>query len=586
MTIESSIRNKVIELHTKGKKRDVIAKELNLSGVKISTGSVSNVLKEWRHQQESKNEQPEWKSEELKGATLRLSDSPPSYKAEGFKSAPARLSDSPETKPAEHSKMESDRVTTFTDPLIEKTFLNSKDIVIEDHVITSQAENNWEHNGYSRDAPLSWFLNGTKAVNNRSEDEKKESFQTLGISGGNNTLHTSSSNIAMESPVSARNGVGQDSIIKNNLRSPIPVIGSLAAPGSPVTGAPTAPVTVAVPPAPGSPVTVAGAGVNPLPEINIEPADIINQDQDDIENGTIKEENKTEFSKARHKFRTPAPAFTNTKQFSKTSVDPSNNETAEEENLQNKPSIDWDSEEKWESNLWARIMEERKLREQQLFFIEQGEQELEQKRQEFTQTIEQRNNDLRRREAKLVEIELLIPLARQLQMMKVDVRNFIPWTEVVQEYAMNHNIDLTTAAFDMVKNMRAWKDLETVQNVIKKAEERLKALGIFIRQNESALATLMKLQAMGYSDKAVIELVKLVNSWSGLSCDYRKLDTELIDVRTGCSENGQRKNNLKEVNGHGISLSKINQIMLKQRQLRNANMLNRMSLRHMVTTMQ
>jgi hypothetical protein len=46
MTIESSVRNKVIEMHLNKKKRHEIAYELRLSGIKISTGSISNIIKE------------------------------------------------------------------------------------------------------------------------------------------------------------------------------------------------------------------------------------------------------------------------------------------------------------------------------------------------------------------------------------------------------------------------------------------------------------------------------------------------------------------------------------------------------------
>jgi hypothetical protein len=87
-------------------------------------------------------------------------------------------------------------------------------------------------------------------------------------------------------------------------------------------------------------------------------------------------------------------------------------------------------------------MDQRRLNIHELQLIENGKRELEEERQQIElmrQSVWQQINDLKVRETKVAEIELLIPLARQLQMMKVDVRNFIPWTEMVQEYAMNHN---------------------------------------------------------------------------------------------------------------------------------------------------
>jgi hypothetical protein len=52
LTIESSVRQKVIELYKNGKKRHEIEKTVNLSGTKISTGSISNIISEWREHEQ------------------------------------------------------------------------------------------------------------------------------------------------------------------------------------------------------------------------------------------------------------------------------------------------------------------------------------------------------------------------------------------------------------------------------------------------------------------------------------------------------------------------------------------------------
>ena len=48
MTISIDVRNKIIELHLGGKKRQEITDNLNLSGIRVSTGSISNIIAEWR----------------------------------------------------------------------------------------------------------------------------------------------------------------------------------------------------------------------------------------------------------------------------------------------------------------------------------------------------------------------------------------------------------------------------------------------------------------------------------------------------------------------------------------------------------
>lgn len=82
----------------------------------------------------------------------------------------------------------------------------------------------------------------------------------------------------------------------------------------------------------------------------------------------------------------------------------------------------------------------------------------------------------------------------------------------MHEYAATKNTELSTAAFDIVKNLRAWKNLEVAQNVMRKAEERLSTLGALIRQKEATMSTLMKLQIAGFSEKDITELTAVVNT--------------------------------------------------------------------------
>ena len=112
--------------------------------------------------------------------------------------------------------------------------------------------------------------------------------------------------------------------------------------------------------------------------------------------------------------------------------------------------IDWNSEENWQRRLWKRIIDERRMREEQIQLIDQKTCELNKEKQNLAQiryNIDKRNHDLEIRESRLVEIDMTIPLARQFQEMKIDIANFLPWSETIQEYAMNHNTDLTTGSF-------------------------------------------------------------------------------------------------------------------------------------------
>ena len=155
MTIESSVRNKVVELHLNNKKRSEIVYNLNLSGIKISTGSVSNIISEWRQRQS--------------GGRPSVREQPDLNK--------------------------SDRVTTFPEEtLADKEFKNSKDISIEKHVITNTQD--LEENGF-------WFTKGPEEVNNKSSEVITEDEKSIDEKLEVNSLHTPS----LGSPTST--GVGQ-----------------------------------------------------------------------------------------------------------------------------------------------------------------------------------------------------------------------------------------------------------------------------------------------------------------------------------------------------------------------------------------
>ena len=151
-----------------------------------------------------------------------------------------------------------------------------------------------------------------------------------------------------------------------------------------------------------------------------------------------------------------------------------------------------------------KIMEFKQEIQQEKLSIEQQRQELDEQKQNLAQikyNIDQRNHNLEIRENKLIEIEPFIPLATQLQAMKIDITSFMPWAETVHEYAVTQNTDLTTAGYNIVKNLRTYKQLEVLQNAIMQAQKQLEILDIFAAQKQQALTTLMNLQNAGITEK-------------------------------------------------------------------------------------
>jgi hypothetical protein len=144
--------------------------------------------------------------------------------------------------------------------------------------------------------------------------------------------------------------------------------------------------------------------------------------------------------------------------------------------------VDWNPDEAWEKRLWVRILEEREERRKELLLIEQKRQELllvEQQIAQIRHSIDQRNHDLEIRENKLIELAPTIPLARQLQEMKIDITNFLPWAETVHEYAVTQNTDLTTAAYNIADDLREYRQLGSLQKCVEQAKQQLTVLEAF-----------------------------------------------------------------------------------------------------------
>jgi hypothetical protein len=200
-----------------------------------------------------------------------------------------------------------------------------------------------------------------------------------------------------------------------------------------------------------------------------------------------------------------------------TTQDETTEEEEEFEQSQPDSEMDWDSDENWQRRFWARIMEEKKQRERDILLMEEQRQELEEERGNLAQvmhSIDQRNHDLEVRENKLLEIEPFIPLARQLQAMKIDITNFLPWVESVHEYAVTRDTDLTTAAYNLAHDLREYRQLGSLQKCVEQAKQQLTVLEAFTAQMQAAITTVMNLQLAGFSEKDIHELIGLVNMWN------------------------------------------------------------------------
>jgi hypothetical protein len=203
-------------------------------------------------------------------------------------------------------------------------------------------------------------------------------------------------------------------------------------------------------------------------------------------------------------------------------------------------SIDWDSDENWERRVIRFVMDDKRWRQQQFELIENEKQKLEEEKQQIgqmKQSIEQRENNLKARESKIAEVEPLIPSIRQMQSVGITFELIMPYLPTINEKSALENVDLKTAAYNIVHDFREYRNLGSMSRAIENAEQKLSALSTFTTQKEQAINALANLQVMGYTEKDIAELTGMVNVWnkSGIGLSHnnggKKLDTELIGVR-------------------------------------------------------
>src|SRR5207244_8876158 len=93
---------------------------------------------------------------------------------------------------------------------------------------------------------------------------------------------------------------------------------------------------------------------------------------------------------------------------------------------------------------------------------EQKRQELDEERQQITEirhNIDQQKCNLEARETKLLEVESLIPSARQLQGYGITLDLMFPYMETLNEKAVAEKVDLKTAAYNLAHDLRDYRQL-------------------------------------------------------------------------------------------------------------------------------
>jgi chromosome condensin MukBEF ATPase and DNA-binding subunit MukB len=154
------------------------------------------------------------------------------------------------------------------------------------------------------------------------------------------------------------------------------------------------------------------------------------------------------------------------------------------------------------------------MRQREILLIREGKEQLEDERQQLVQIRQSIDQEK-------AELQQTIPLARQLLAMKIDITNFIPYVEILNDYSQAHNTDLTTAAFEIIGHFKAYKELKTLEDSVEEAgrinqqlkaekqqiEQQLAMLHMSTAKYQNAIGALNDLQSAGFSTNQIAELI-------------------------------------------------------------------------------
>ena len=201
--------------------------------------------------------------------------------------------------------------------------------------------------------------------------------------------------------------------------------------------------------------------------------------------------------------------------------------------------INWDSEDRWHRRFWARTIQEKKERKRELLLIQEERQQL----AHLRQNLDSRKSELEAREAKLQSVLPLVPSVRELQAIGVTFDMLFSYLMSVNEKAVTEGIEQKSAAREIAQILRAYRNLESLQKAVEKAEQQLKSLQVFSAAKNQAITTLLNLQLMGYSEKEIMNLAGWNKQQSSLGFGSPgltqgngssiKLDDKLIGIGRG-----------------------------------------------------
>src|SRR5215472_15491580 len=198
-------------------------------------------------------------------------------------------------------------------------------------------------------------------------------------------------------------------------------------------------------------------------------------------------------------------------------------ETKKEESDQTS-TIDWDDDENHQARFVKWVLNQKKIRQQEERKLEEGWRLLVNERN----SLEEQKRNLEAREAKLHEVKDLIPSAKVLKEIGFDFSQANSWLEAIKGKADQEGLDLRTAAWGLVEDLRNWTEVGGLRKAIAQQKQQLDLLCLATDQQKQAIGIIVDLKKSGMTDEDISNLVNF-SKWSskvGQGSSF-ELDTRL-----------------------------------------------------------
>jgi hypothetical protein len=257
----------------------------------------------------------------------------------------------------------------------------------------------------------------------------------------------------------------------------------------------------------------------------------------------------TDFPKASEPSPSPSQLQTSPTSEMKTTHEEAQEVQVQSSEVQDKDQ-DQDQEESFMDFGWSMVFKEvreaKKQRRDELLLIDRKKRELEEQKRQIDQefrSVDRAKYELDSREAKVCEVEPLLPLARQLQDLGTDINQFLPWVETIHEKAETEKMDLRAAAYSVAQDLRSYRQVNSLQKSIQQMQQRLAMLNMLAMQKERALMVLMELQNRGVSLDEIYGLSKII--------DLERLGKEWHNGIGEGNDNNMNMNGISNRGGNG-----------------------------------